>query len=114
MTSYRDPAGESHMVCIGENDIFRRYRIDKGADTLISAEAEVTVLTMDCSTHNRTFRILNAERIDRELQEYGIKFMGSLLDGASKQMGLSMFLAAAILLAEYGLYEQLRRIVRGE
>jgi len=111
---YRDPAGESHMVCIGENDIFRRHRIDKGSDTLISAEAEVTVLTMDCTTHNRTFRILNAERIDRELQESGIKFLGSLLDGPSKQMGLSMFLAVLILLFEYGIYGQFRRIVRGE
>ena len=111
---YRDPARESHMVCIGENDIFHRHRIDKGSDTLISAEAEVTVLTMDCTTHNRTFRILNGERIDRELQEYQHKFLGSLLDGPSKQMGLSMFLAVLILLFEYGIYEQFRRIVRGE
>lgn len=111
---YRDAAGESRMVCISENHIFRRHRIDKGADTLISADAEVTVLTMECATHNRTFRILNGEKIDNELQEYQHKFLGSLLDGPSKQMGLSMFIAVLILLFEYGVYCQLHRIVRGE
>lgn len=111
---YLDPAGQSRMVCISENDIFRRHRIDKGSDTIISRDAEVTVLTMDCTTHNRTFRILNGERIDQELQESQIKFLGSLFDGASKQMALSMFIAVLILLLEYGVYCQLYRIVRGE
>ena len=111
---YRAPAGESRMVCISENDIFRRYRIDKGSDTLLSRDAEVTVLTMDCATHNRTVRILNGERIDNELQESRHKLLGGLLDGPSKQMSVSMFVAVVALLFEYGIYCQFRRIVRGE
>lgn len=111
---YRNPAGESRMVCISENDIFHRHRIDKDSDTPISKDAEVTVLTMDCATHNRAFRILNGERIDNELQEMKIKFLGSLLDGPRKQMGLCMLVAVVILLVEYGLYEKLRAVMRGE
>ena len=102
------------MVCISENAVLRRHRIDKKSDTYISADADQTVLTMDCTTHNRTFRILKAEQIDRELQAYKTKLLGSLLDGARKQMGLNLLIAAAILLVEYGLYEQFRRIMRGE
>ena len=43
-----------------------------------------------------------------------IKFLGSLLDGSSKQMGLCMLVAVVILLVEYGLYEKLRAVMRGE
>ena len=109
---YRNSAGENRMVCISENHVLRRYRIDKTSEQVISPDAEVSVITMDCLTHNRTFRILNGEKIDQEFQESQIKFLGSLFDGASKQMGLNMILAVVILLVEYYIYETLRKLIR--